>query len=69
MEESVASDSRLKVVHEKILTDRNRNMAKKISSHLRSRGTVFVVVGAGHLVGDLGIVELLRKEGYHVEQL
>lgn len=69
MEESVASDSRLKVVHEKILTDRNRNMAKKIASHLRSRGTVFVVVGAGHLVGDLGIVGLLRKEGYHVEQL
>lgn len=69
MEESVAADGRLKVVHEKILTDRNRNMAKKIAFYLNSKGTVFVVVGAGHLVGDLGIVELLRKEGHHVEQL
>jgi len=69
MEASVADDSRLKVIHKKIMTNRNRNMAKKIALHLSSKGTAFVVVGAGHLVGDLGIVELLRKEGYKVEQL
>jgi uncharacterized protein YbaP (TraB family) len=51
------------------MTDRNRNMTKKIASYLRSGGCVFVVVGAGHLVGELGIVELLRKEGFTVEQL
>ncbi len=69
LEKSVADDSRLKAIYKKIMTDRNGNMTKKIASHLRSGGCVFVVVGAGHLVGELGIVELLRKEGFTVEQL
>ena len=69
MERSIADDDRLKAIHGKIMTDRNRNMVKKISLFLQSEGDVFVIVGAGHLVGDLGIVELLKKEGYTVEQL
>ncbi|OPY01833.1 MAG: TraB family protein [Syntrophorhabdus sp. PtaB.Bin047] len=69
LEKSVGDDEKLKVIHRKILTERNRNMAKKIALHLRSPGCVFVVVGAAHLVGDKGIVELLRKEGFTVEQL
>jgi uncharacterized protein YbaP (TraB family) len=28
-----------------------------------------VVVGAGHLVGSQGIIEILRGKGYMVEQL
>jgi len=31
--------------------------------------SVFVAVGAGHLVGDSGVISLLRKEGYKVEPL
>ena len=69
MERSIAGDERLQAIHEKIMTDRNRNITQKIVSYLGSRETVFVVVGAGHLVGDTGIVELLRKQGYTVEQL
>ncbi|HOD74805.1 MAG TPA: TraB/GumN family protein [Syntrophorhabdaceae bacterium] len=69
LEKSVGEDESLKVIHRKILTERNRNMAKKIALHLGSSGCVFVVVGAAHLVGDKGIVELLRKEGFTVEQL
>jgi hypothetical protein len=69
LERSVGNDESLKVVYRKIMTDRNRNMAKKIALHLTSPGTVFVVVGAGHLVGNAGIVELLKKEGFTVEQL
>lgn len=69
MERSIAGDERLQAIHKKIMTDRNRNITQKIVSYLGSRETVFVVVGAGHLVGDKGIVELLRKQGYTVEQL
>jgi uncharacterized protein YbaP (TraB family) len=69
LEKSVGDDEKLKVIHRKILTERNRNMAKKIALQLRSSGCVFVVVGAAHLVGDKGIVELLKKEGFTVEQL
>ncbi|MBP1745595.1 MAG: TraB family, partial [Deltaproteobacteria bacterium] len=32
-------------------------------------GSYFVIVGAGHLVGKRGIVELLKNKGYGVEQL
>jgi hypothetical protein len=30
---------------------------------------VFVAVGAGHLVGEKGLINLLRKEGYTVTPL
>ena len=66
---SIENDASLQQVYKKIMTDRNRNMAKKISAYLRSGGRVFVVVGAGHMVGDGGIIELLKKEGYRVDQL
>lgn len=66
---SVEDDASLKRVYNKIMTDRNRTMAAKILMHLRSGGGVFVVVGAGHMVGEEGIVELLRAKGYHVDQL
>ncbi len=69
MERSIAGDKRLQAIHKRIMTDRNKNMVQKIASYMSSRGNVFVIVGAGHLVGNLGIVELLKKQGYTVEQL
>jgi len=66
---SIENDDRLKMVYKKIMTDRNRNMTQRISAYLKTGGRVFVVVGAGHMVGNEGIVELLRKEGYRVDQL
>jgi uncharacterized protein len=33
------------------------------------QGPVFFAVGAGHLPGDNGIINLLRKEGYEVEAI
>jgi uncharacterized protein len=56
-------------VYEKILFERNRNMADKIEGLLRTGQTAFVVVGAGHLVGEKGLVEILRERGYQVDQL
>ena len=66
---AIENDDTFKTVYKKIMTDRNGNMTRKISAYLKSGGKVFVVVGAGHLVGDEGIIELLRKEGYKVDQL
>lgn len=56
-------------VYKKILYGRNANMAANVEKLLTGRETGFVIVGAGHLVGKEGIVELLRKKGYAVEQL
>ncbi len=30
-------------------------------------GTVFIAVGAGHLVGDDSVIALLRQRGFKVE--
>jgi len=56
-------------VYEKLIYERNRNMASKIEEYLQTGQTYFVVVGAAHLVGDKGILELLRMRGYTVTQL
>jgi hypothetical protein len=69
MTRGVVEDSRMSSVYEKLILERNKNMASKIEDFLRNRETYFVVVGAGHLVGSLGIIEILRGKGYMVEQL
>ncbi len=56
-------------LYEKIYFERNRQMALKIEEYLHGTETCFIVVGAGHLVGEEGIVELLRNRGYEVKQL
>jgi uncharacterized protein YbaP (TraB family) len=53
-------------IYEKLFFSRNRQMADKIKTYLQKEGDYFVVVGAGHLVGDRSIVDLLRTEGYTV---
>ena len=56
-------------IFKKFLTDRNERWVPKIEDLLRSGQNVFVVVGAGHLVGTNGVVELLKKKGLTVRQL
>ena len=53
-------------IYEKLFFGRNRKMADKIKTYLQKDGDYFVVVGAGHLVGDRSIVDLLRRDGYTV---
>jgi uncharacterized protein YbaP (TraB family) len=55
--------------HKKMIDDRNDEMAKKVEGYLKTKDVHFVVAGAAHLVGEKGIVKLLEKAGYKVEQL
>lgn len=48
--------------------DRNVNMAAKAEEYLKSGKTYFFVVGSGHMVGEAGIVNLLKSKGYKVVQ-
>jgi uncharacterized protein YbaP (TraB family) len=59
----------LRPLADRFLFQRNDAMVKKIEEFLRQPRTRFVAVGAGHLVGDRGIVEQLQKSGYKVEQI
>lgn len=45
---------------------RNKEMAKKIIELIKSEPT-FNTFGAGHLIGEKGIIALLKKEGYTVQ--
>lgn len=55
--------------YEQLFAARNRRMTDKVEELLASSRTVFFMVGAGHLVGPDGIVELLRQRGHTVSQL
>lgn len=51
---------------EKLLTQRNKKMARRMDSLSKLR-TMFFAVGAAHLPGDEGVISLLRKKGFMVE--
>jgi uncharacterized protein YbaP (TraB family) len=69
MTQSMTEDNRLSSIYEALVYDRNRKMASRVEDFLKARETYFVIVGAGHLIGEKGIVEILRKKGYLVEQM
>jgi uncharacterized protein YbaP (TraB family) len=69
LSKSAEGDSRMSSIYEKLLYERNKNMVSQIEGFLRTGETYFVVVGAGHLVGNRGIIEILMGRGYTVEQL
>ena len=52
-----------KLFREKFLYKRNEIQAHAIDSIIRS-SSLFAGVGAAHLPGDRGVIELLRKKGY-----
>jgi uncharacterized protein YbaP (TraB family) len=52
-----------------LLTDRNKNWVPKIEKALAGGKNILFLVGAGHLVGKDGVVDLLQKRGHTVEKL
>jgi uncharacterized protein YbaP (TraB family) len=69
MTKSVKEDKKLIPIYQKLVTERNRKMVSKIEEYLKEKETFFVIVGAGHLVGNQGIIELLKGKGFPLEQL
>ena len=51
-----------------MLVDRNIGMADKIEGYLKSdkKEEYFIVVGAGHYLGEHGVIKLLQDKGYTV---
>jgi hypothetical protein len=61
----VKSDIGMSSYTDVLLYNRNRNWVKKLKTILPGKSLV-IAVGAGHLPGDQGVIQLLRKEGYTV---
>ena len=55
-------------VYEALFYRRNVSMAASIEQYLKTRGNYFVVIGAGHLVGDKSIISLLDTMGYRASR-
>jgi len=56
-------------VYQSLLLDRNYKWMPTIEAMFNDADTELVLVGVAHLVGDDGLVQLLRARGYQVEQI
>jgi uncharacterized protein YbaP (TraB family) len=52
-----------------LVTDRNKRWVPQIEKLLHGNQDYFVVVGALHLVGDGGLLDLMRRDGYKAESV
>ncbi len=70
MEETVLkSVGEFPEIQERFINKRNRNWLPQIIGYLQAKEKTMIIVGAGHLVGKEGLVNLLQDKGYKVEQL
>jgi uncharacterized protein YbaP (TraB family) len=70
MEELYIKDLKLyPKLYQTLIVDRNNKWVRNIEGYLHDSGNTMVVVGAAHLVGADGLVNLLRKRGYKVVKL
>jgi uncharacterized protein YbaP (TraB family) len=56
-------------LYQRLLVDRNRSWMPQIEALLERPGRAFIVVGAAHLVGPDGLLQMLKARGFTVEQM
>lgn len=52
-----------------LITDRNLNWVREIETMMAGDDDYFIAVGAGHLIGEGSVVDLLTEKGYSVERV
>jgi len=55
-------------MYDRLMVQRNQKWVSRIEDLLNQDGNVLVIVGAGHLVGEKNLLQLLTKRGYKIEQ-
>ncbi len=55
-------------LYDRWFTSRNKMWLSEIKKLTGENENIFIVVGAGHLVGRDGLIELLRKQNYKIHQ-
>jgi uncharacterized protein YbaP (TraB family) len=64
----LASFKDFPAAYNSLIVERNRNWMPQIEGCLTRPSPCFVVVGAAHLVGPDGLLALLQRKGYRLEQ-
>jgi uncharacterized protein len=62
------TETRYEAFNQRLMADRNHRWIERIEKHMHDQPTFFAV-GAGHLPGDDGILQLLAKKGYILERI
>ena len=57
------------VTHKALFSERNAKWVPEIEALTQKNENYLIIVGAGHLVGDDGVVAQLRRNGYRVEHM
>jgi uncharacterized protein YbaP (TraB family) len=68
MSKLIESDPELKNQKPELLDNRNLNWVNQFEQ-LMPKTSLFVAVGAGHLFGEMGLIQLLRKKGYQLKPI
>ncbi len=68
MKKLIESDPELKNQMPELLDNRNLNWVNQFEK-LMPNTSLFVAVGAGHLFGEMGLIQLLRKKGYQLKPI
>ena len=55
-------------VYQSLLVERNEEWLPKIETLLQQENSVFILVGALHLVGGDGLLEMLKTKGYRINK-
>ncbi|MGZ8543952.1 MAG: TraB/GumN family protein [Flavisolibacter sp.] len=66
MHELTVNEKSIEGFTDVLLYDRNEDWTQKLKG-LMSKNALVIAVGAGHLPGERGVINLLRKAGYKVE--
>ena len=62
-------DAELQSFKNQLIYKINVDMAQQLETYMATEKKYFVVVGAGHLVGDRSILTLLQAKRYQIDQL
>ncbi len=68
LEREVAKGQKHPKLHKSLLEDRNRNWIPHIEEFLEEDKNILVIVGAAHLAGEHGLLNLLTEKGYELER-
>ena len=55
-------------LYAKIITNRNKSWIPLLEDFAKKNQVTIIVVGTAHLIGDGGVVELLRQKGYDIKR-
>ncbi len=52
-----------------LIVDRNTDWTRQIEKMMTGSDDYFIAAGAGHFIGEDGVVEMLKKKGYAIERV